>query len=87
MIVVLPAPVVPDKCDFLSRLRVQLYVVEYDLVTRVAEVHAVEYDVAAQLFVVDGAVRLVRVFPCPLSGAGSTFGDFPFSSFALTSST
>ena len=64
-----------DKCDFLSRLRVQLYVVEYDLVIRVAEVHAVEYDVAAQLFVVDGAVRLVCVLPCPLSGAGSTFGE------------
>ena len=42
---------------------------QHELILVVAEVHVVEHDLAAQLGVGDGAVRLVRVLPGPDVGA------------------
>ena len=64
-----------DEGDLLPRLRVQRQVMEHHVVRRVAEGHVVEAHIASQFLIGDGAVRLVRMLPCPQAGALFALGD------------
>ena len=58
-----------DKCDLLAWLCVEFHVVEHDFIVRITEVHTVKDNITAQFLIIDGAVCLVGMLPCPVAGA------------------
>ena len=58
-----------DKRDLLTRLSIQLDIVQHHFIVRIAEIHTVQHDGALQFLVGYGAVRLMRMFPCPNAGS------------------
>ena len=65
-----------DKRDLLSRFRIQLHIVEHDLVIVITEIHAVKHDISFQLHIIDRLIRLMYMFPCPSSGPFLTLFEF-----------
>ena len=56
-----------DKGNFLARLRIQLHIMEHDLVRFIAEINLVHDDISGQRHVGRRLVRLlVEMLPCPL---------------------
>ena len=65
----------PDKGDLLPGLCIDRDVVQHDLFGNVTEIDVKETDIPFQLGIGDGAVRLVRVLPCPLAGTLLALGN------------
>ena len=64
-----------DERDFLPRRRVELDVMQHQLVIRIAEIHVIHDDIAFKLAVLRFARVLVRVFPRPQTGALPALGE------------
>ena len=64
-----------DKGDLLARRRIEIDVVQNDLLWRIAEVHIVEHHVARELRIGHGTVRLMRMLPRPHAGALLALGQ------------
>ena len=65
----------PHEGDLLAGLGVQGHIMEHRLLRHIAEVHMLHIDVALQLLVGGGIVRLVVVLPGPAAGALPGFVD------------
>ena len=64
-----------DKGDLLARRRIEIDVMQNDLLWRIAEVHVMEHHVASELRIGHGAVRLMRMLPRPHAGALLALGQ------------
>ena len=64
-----------DKCNFLSRLRIKLDIVEDHLIVVITEIHAVHDDVSLLKLIGRGAFRFVEMLPRPSSRMLLRLGD------------
>ena len=66
-----------DKRNLLSGLRIQLDIMQDDLVVTVAEVNLIKYDISLQLHIGRRIRILVIMLPCPDAGPFLTFMQRP----------
>ena len=57
-----------DKSNLLTRCCVEVYIVEHDLIRVITEINIIKDNIAFQLDIIDTAVSLMCVFPCPHTG-------------------
>ena len=64
-----------DKCDFLSRCGKKIYVMQNDFFRNISEIHIIKYHISGKLFVIDGTICLMYMFPCPDAGVLRGFSE------------
>ena len=57
-----------DKSNLLTRCCVEVYIVEHDFIRVITEINIIKDNIAFQLDIIDTAVSLMCVFPCPHTG-------------------
>ena len=57
-----------DKGDLLTRSRIQIHIVQNNLIRHISKVHIVEDDISGQTLVIYRTVCLMYMLPCPDTG-------------------
>ena len=72
-----------DKSDLLTRCRVQIHIVQYDLIRIIAKVNVIEHHIAGQFHIIHAAIRLMDVLPCPQTASLLTLNQLSILFFRI----